>query len=288
MWEASLDYLYDEAIRRPVSARLVRGDAPRFLRPVERAGSGTGRPRHLRRAPARVPRAGRAVRLQLAPSRVVQLLHAAARSCPRSRGEVLSASGSHQGVDVWAAGPVGGLRRGGGDGVAARARRVRRGSWGVLTSGGVMANIMAMTAARDVHLAGSSAFPSRRAGRGSRASACTRATRRTSRSSAGARLLGFPRETLRVLPSDDRVPPARRRRRRCRRRGSRGRPRSRSSSRRSSGSTNTGSVDLVDEIADVARARAPVDARGRRVRRRRAALGARLPTASPRSSEPTA
>src|SRR3990172_10261974 len=67
-------------------------------------------------------------------------------------GEVLS-QWVHQGVDVWAAGPIGALVE---EEVTAWLRELvgfGEGSWGVLTSGGVMANVMALTVARDIHLA---------------------------------------------------------------------------------------------------------------------------------------
>ena len=66
--------------------------------------------------------------------------------------------------------------------------------------GGVMANIMALTVARDVWLA--EAPRARRRHRGARSSrtcASTSATRRTSRSRAALDMLGFPEDTLRVL-----------------------------------------------------------------------------------------
>ena len=56
-----------------------------------------------------------------------------------------------QSVDVWAAGPVGAFVE---EEVTAWLRALvgyGEGSWGV-TSGGVMANIMALTIARDIHL----------------------------------------------------------------------------------------------------------------------------------------
>jgi len=66
-------------------------------------------------------------------------------------GEVL-AQWLQQGVDVWHAGPVGAFVE---EEVTRWLRELLRmpdSSWGVLTSGGVMANLMALTVAREVHL----------------------------------------------------------------------------------------------------------------------------------------
>jgi glutamate/tyrosine decarboxylase-like PLP-dependent enzyme len=77
-------------------------------------------------------------------------------------------------------------------------------SWGVLTSGGVMANLMALAVARDMHLPvllGQNHPP--RAGElaGVRVYTSDQTHFSVAR---GLDLLGFPEETLHVLPSDDR------------------------------------------------------------------------------------
>jgi glutamate/tyrosine decarboxylase-like PLP-dependent enzyme len=119
-------------------------------------------------------------------------------------GEVL-AQWIQQGVDVWHAGPVGAF-------VEEEVIRWLRDlvgltgddAWGVLTSGGVMANLMALAVARDVHLArviGSDGPP--RGGRleGARVYASDQTHFSVAR---GLDMLGFPDDTLRVLPSDER------------------------------------------------------------------------------------
>ena len=123
-------------------------------------------------------------------------------------GEVL-AQWIHQGVDVWHAGPIGTFVE---EEVTAWLRDLvgfGPDGWGVLTSGGVMANVMAMTVARDVLArASSAARRGRRAEPSSRACASTRATRPTSRSRRALGVLGFPDDTLRGDRERRAVPPA--------------------------------------------------------------------------------
>jgi len=165
-------------------------------------------------------------------------------------GELL-AQMTNQGVDVWHAGPV----------AAFVEEEVVRwlcdlfgfgaGSFGLLTSGGVMANFMGMTLSRDIHLA--RLLETGRPPRG----AMLEGTRvytsdQTHFSIARALdLLGFPPETLVVIPSD----PGFR---------LRGGPLAEAVARDRAagltpfaiaavaGSTNTGSVDAIAELADVA------------------------------------
>jgi aromatic-L-amino-acid decarboxylase len=73
-------------------------------------------------------------------------------------------------------------------------------AWGVLTSGGVMANIMALTVARDVHLATLlGRFPRGDALEGIRVYASDQTHFSVERA---VDLLGFPEGTLRIIPSD--------------------------------------------------------------------------------------
>ncbi len=186
-------------------------------------------------------------------------------------GEVL-AQWTNQGVDVWHAGPV----------AAFVEEEVVRwlcdlvgygeGSFGLLASGGVMANFIAMALVRDVHLralTGASKPPRGAALEGVRVYASDQTHFSIARALDE---LGFPPETLVSVPSDDRfrlhaAPVAE------------AIARDRAAGLRPvaiaavAGSTNTGSVDLVPELADLARARGPVAPRRRRLRRRRPAVG---------------
>ncbi len=165
-------------------------------------------------------------------------------------GELL-AQVANQGVDVWHAGPFAAF---------AEEEVVRwlceivgygEGAFGLLTSGGVMANFMGMTLARDLHLGrvrGLSAPP-----RGKDLEGARVYTSDQSHFSIARALdeLGFPTGTLVVLPSDDEF-------------HLRGAPVTEAIGRDRAagltpfaiacvaGSTNTGSVDAVGELADVA------------------------------------
>ena len=110
----------------------------------------------------------------------------------------------HQGVDVWHAGPIGTFVE---EEVTAWLRAlvgIGDDGWGVLTSGGVMANLMALTVARDVWLATlrSTAGPPRGGElEGVRVYASDQTHFSISRALG---VLGFPDDTLVVIDSDDR------------------------------------------------------------------------------------
>src|SRR5439155_22906772 len=158
----------------------------------------------------------------------------------------------NQGVDVWALSPSATFVE---EEVVAWLRRVvgfGEGSWGLLTSGGVMANFMALATARDVGLRalrGLDAPPRGSALEGVRVYASDQAHFSIQRSLA---LLGFPPETLRIVPSDERF----------RLHGEAVAAAIDDDLSRDvlpwsvaavSGSTNTGSVDLVEELAPLCR-----------------------------------
>jgi aromatic-L-amino-acid decarboxylase len=118
-------------------------------------------------------------------------------------GEILG-QWLQQGVDVWHAGPVGAF-------VEEEVTRwlcdlvgMPATSWAVLTSGGVMANLMAFAVAREVHLR--SVLGVDRPPRGSDLEDIrVYASDQTHFSVArGLDVLGFPEDTLHVVPSDDR------------------------------------------------------------------------------------
>jgi len=248
-WAAALDWLYDEALRRPVDAEGYEQLRRTFFGAANE--------------PAPPPREGAPSAEVLGEFRRRVGPHLFGAQHPGSysyftppplpmsiAGEVL-AQWANQGVDIFQAGPVAALVE---EEVGAWLRALvgfDDAGWTVLTSGGVMANIMAMTVARDIHLARllERTEPPRGAALdGARVYASDQAHFSIARA---LDVLGFASETLRVLPSDDRfrlhgdvvadavaedraaglVPWA---------------------IAAVSGSTNTGSVDLVGELADVA------------------------------------
>ena len=249
VWQASLDWLYGEAMRRPISS----GTYPQMRRAFF---GGTNEPAPAPAQPATSREVVEEFRQRVAPY-VFSGQHPAAyayftpAALPMSiAGEVL-AQWVNQGVDIWAAGPAGAFVE---EEVVSWLRELvgfGDGSWGVLTSGGVMANIMALTVARDVHLArlrNLSEPPRGAALEGVRVYASDQAHFSIARA---LDVLGFPPNTLRLVPSDERF-------------RLHGEPVEAAVTEDRangvlplavcpvSGSTNTGSVDLVDELADVA------------------------------------
>jgi glutamate/tyrosine decarboxylase-like PLP-dependent enzyme len=196
LWNASLDWLYDEAMKRPVAPSSYAEMRQRFF----------GSSNEPAPAPTDVATSEellREFRERIAPY-AFNAHHPGAFSYFTAPPLVMSIGGEvlgqwlHQGIDIWAAGPIGALVE---EEVIAWLRELvgfGEGSWGVLTSGGVMANIMAMTAARDVHLMrllGVQQPPRGRALEGVR----VYASDQTHFSIARALdVLGFPEETLRV------------------------------------------------------------------------------------------
>lgn len=250
VWETALDYLYDHAFGRAMGPHPDYGD----LRAEFFGPSGGPAP-----APAD-PATLRAV-LDEFSTRIAP--HTVSAWHPRSfgyftpppllasvAGEILSQV-AQQGIDIWHAGPVGAF-------VEEEVLRwlcdllgYGEGSFGILTSGGVMANFIAMALVRDVHLPrvrGDVAPPRGRALEGVRVY-----TSDQTHFSIGRALdeLGFPHETLVVIPAaeDFRL---------------HGAPVAAAIARdlaaglvpiaisAVAGSTNTGTVDRVGELADVA------------------------------------
>ena len=250
-WDAALDYVYDHG--------LVRGTGhPAGYHDLRREFFGDrGAPGTAPTEPAAWSDVLDGWRTRLAPH-LMNAFH------PRTwgyftppplfasvLGETLSQV-AHQGVDVWEAGPV----------AAFVEEEVIRwlcdlvgygpGSFGLLTSGGVMANFIALALARDLQLRRlrGSDHPPRGAGlEGARVYASDQAHFSVMRALDE---LGFPTETLVVVPSDDAF-------------RLHGEPvaeailRDRASGLTPfaiaavAGSTNTGSVDLIGELAEVAR-----------------------------------
>jgi aromatic-L-amino-acid decarboxylase len=249
IWDEALRYVYEEAMRRPLRALPYPEMRRTFFGP-----SGEPSP-----APEKAANAADVLgefRERVAPY-VFNTQHPGSYSYFSPPPLAMSIAGEvlgqwvNQGVDVWVAGPVGALVE---EEVTAWLRTLigfGEGSWAVLTSGGVMANIMALTVARDIHLAwllGRDEPPRAAALEGTRVYASDQAHFSIARA---LDVLGFPSDTLRIVPSDERfrlhaspvaeaivedraaglVPFA---------------------IAAVAGSTNTGSVDLTGELADLA------------------------------------
>ena len=203
VWREALDWLYDQAMIRPITKDPYPASRRRFF------GASAG--------PAPAPAEGISAAEVLAAfrERVAPMTYNAQHPgsfsyftpppLPMSiAGEVLS-QWIQQGVDVWHAGPVGAFVE---EEVVRWLRDLvgmdQDDAWGVLTSGGVMANLMALALARDVHLATLRDLPGAPRGadlEGVRIYASDQTHFSIAR---GLDILGFPAETLLVLHSDDR------------------------------------------------------------------------------------
>ena len=132
--------------RRPTPRPASASSGPRTARRPHRCRRAVGR------GAGRVPRAGRA-RRRTTPSTPARSATSRRRPCRCRSPARCSSQWIHQGVDVWHAGPIGAFVEEEVTALAPRPGRLRTADgWGVLTCGGVMANIMAMTVARDVWL----------------------------------------------------------------------------------------------------------------------------------------
>jgi aromatic-L-amino-acid decarboxylase len=198
-WKEALDWLYGPAADRPTGPELY----PEMRRTFFGA---RGRP-----GPA--PRRGRSsddvlteFRERLAPF-AYAAQHPGSNSyftpppLPMSiAGETLS-RWLNQGIDLWLAGMAGPFVEEEVVRWLCDACGFGDDAWGVLTSGGVMANIMALTVARDVHLTTLlGRLPRGAALDGIRVYASDQTHFSVERA---VDLLGFPEGTLRVIPSDD-------------------------------------------------------------------------------------
>lgn len=202
-WRTALDYLYDEALRRAM------GEPAGYADLRERYFGRRGGPAPAPATPATSAAILEEFRARLSPHQL-NSWHPRAFSyftppplVASIAGEVL-AQWTNQGVDVWHAGPSATfveeeVVRWLGDLVG-----YGEGSFGLLTSGGVMANFIAMALVRDVHLArltGATTPPRGRALEGVRVYTGDQA-----HFSIGRALdeLGFPPQTLVTLPTDER------------------------------------------------------------------------------------
>ena len=251
-WATALDFLYDEAAHRAM------GDPAPYAELRARFFGAAGGPAAAPVSPTPIAGILDEFRRRLAGGQMNaqhprQFGYFTPPPLPVSMMGELLAQMTNQGVDVWHAGPLA---------TFVEEEVVRwlcdlvgygAGSFGLLTSGGVMANFIGIALARDIHLGrllGAGSAP-----RGALLDGVRVYTSDQTHFSIARALdlLGFPPETLVVLPSDDRF-------------RLRGEPVAGAVARDRAagltpfaiagvaGSTNTGSVDAVGELADVAAA----------------------------------
>jgi aromatic-L-amino-acid decarboxylase len=250
VWEAALDYLYDHAFDRAMGTPLTyEGLRAEFFGP-------SGRPAAAPNEPATLNEVLEEFSTRVAP-------HTVSAWHPRSfgyftppplfasvAGELL-AQVAQQGIDIWHAGPIGAF---------VEEEVVRwlsdlvgygEGSFGLLTSGGVMANFIAMAIARDVHVPRLRSLDGRPRGRNLEGLRFYASDQTHFSIGRALDLLGFPEDTLVVVPADEAF----------RLRGAavaEAIDRDRAAGLTPvaiaavTGATNTGSVDRVGELADVA------------------------------------
>jgi aromatic-L-amino-acid/L-tryptophan decarboxylase len=249
VWTEALDWLYGEAMRRP-------SRADRYPELREAFYGEAGRPGPAPAEGVESEEVFKEFRERLAPF-TFNAQHPGSYSfftpppLPMAiAGETLAAW-INQGIDLWLSGMVGPLVE---EEVVAwlcEAAGYGEYGWGVLTSGGIMANLMGLAVARDVHLAklrGTTEPPRGGALEGVRLYASDQAHVSIARS---LDILGFPADTLRALPSDEQF-----------RLQAEPVTDAISSDRAAgllpwaicpvAGSTNTGSVDLLEDLAEVA------------------------------------
>ncbi len=249
-WEAGLSYLYDHAFERAMGDPAGYDELRRgYFGPSGQPGAAPERPARFEAVLAEFGE-------RIAP-------HTVSAYHPRSYGYFtpppllasiageLLAQFAQQGVDLWHAGPVAAFVEE--EVVRWLCDLVGYGpdSFGILTSGGTMANFVGMDLARDVHLGrllGRGRAPRGADLDGVRVYASDQTHFSIRRS---LEVLGFPPETLAVVPADDDF----------RLRGdavAAAVARDRAAGLRPFaisavvGTTNTGSIDAVGELADVA------------------------------------
>ncbi|MBA3236148.1 MAG: hypothetical protein H0T59_09190, partial [Chloroflexi bacterium] len=249
-WATALDFLYEHAARRAMGDPAPYPDLrTSFFGTTGDPGSAPAAP-----SPAAVVLEEFRDRLaggQMNSQHAGQFGYFTPPPLPMSIVGELLAQVTNQGVDVWHAGPLA---------TFVEEEVVRwlcdvvgyaSSSFGLLTSGGVLANVMAMTVARDIHLG--RLLGAGRAPRGALLEGVRVYTSDQTHFSIARALdaLGFPAETLVVLPSDDafrlRATPVVEAIARDRAAGL-----TPFAIAAVAGSTNTGSVDAIGELADVA------------------------------------
>jgi len=246
----AFDWLFDRALERPIHPEGYPESRARFFGP-------TGEPAPAPAIGAPADTVLRTFRERVAPM-TFNAQHPAAFSYFTPPPLAMSVAGEtlaqwlQQGVDVWHAGPVGAfveeeVTRWLADLVGMPAE-----GWGVLTSGGVMANLMALALAREIHLRAILRLDHAPRGReldGARVYASDQTHFSVAR---GLDVLGFPTDTLQVIASDARF--------RLRAEpvaaaidADRAAGRTPLAISAVAGSTNTGSVDEIVALASLAR-----------------------------------
>ena len=231
-WDASLDWLYDEAMVRAMGQPTDYAELRRvYFGDRAAPGAAPQDPAPLQAVLDEFARADRAPHAEQLPPAGPSATSRPPPLVASIVGEVL-AQWTNQGVDVWHAGPV----------AAFVEEEVVRwlcdlvgygeGSFGLLASGGVMANFIAMALVRDVHLralTGASKPP-----RGRRARGRPRLRERPDPllDRAGARRARLPARDAGLGPERRPVPPPRGAGRRGHREGPRRRPAARRHRRR--------------------------------------------------------
>jgi aromatic-L-amino-acid/L-tryptophan decarboxylase len=202
-WDAALDYLYGHAFERALGAPSRYEDLrAAFFGPTDRPS-----PAPLEPVTAEALLAE--FRDRLAPHQMnawhprAYGYYTPAPLWASIVGEVLSQV-IHQGIDVWHCGPTGALVEE--EVIAWLCELVGYPSaaFGILTSGGTLANLMAMTIARDVHLARLRGEPRAPRGAGVEAARVYVSDQAHFSLRRALALLGMPEETLVTLPADDR------------------------------------------------------------------------------------
>ncbi len=249
-WTAALDYLYDEAQRRAMGEPTGYGELRRLF------FGATAQPSAAPGGPTDSAQLLTEFRERIAPHQL-NAWHPRALSYFTPPPLVMSIVGellaqwTNQGIDVWHAGPIGAF---------VEEEVVRwlcdlvgydERSFGLLTSGGVMANFLAMALARDAHLGrlrGTRHAPRGAALEGARVYASDQTHFSIARALDE---LGFPPGTLVVVAADERfrlqAAPVAEAIARDRERGL-----TPFAIAAVAGSTNTGSVDAVPDLADLA------------------------------------
>jgi aromatic-L-amino-acid/L-tryptophan decarboxylase len=249
-WRVALDYLSEEALVRPVGPDTYQELRARLF------GEG-GEPSPAPRDPAPAAEVLAEIRERVVPH-LYNAFHPRSFAYFTPPPLVMSVVGEllaqwfHQGIDVYHCGPVGALVEEEVTQWLVDLVGAGPAGWGVLTSGGVMANFIAMAVARDRHLGrqlGDDA-PRGAALEGARVYVSDQAHFSIARA---LDLLGFPPSTLAVVPSDDRF-------RLCAGAVAQRVAADKAAGHRPfciaavSGSTNTGSVDDVVGLAELASA----------------------------------